>query len=211
MPAKFPKVTLKYFDTTARGETIRLILVHAGQDFKDERLTFAEFGALKPSLPFNQFPVIEIEGEGTLAQHMTICRYLANRHNLTGHTLKAKAEADESVDALNDIVEKIIPIFLTPGDDAKRELVDKALPDLQARFKTLEKRLESRGGQFLAGNTLTWADLHLHHMVHNMLAKCLATEALASCPLLTNLNERVASLPNIKKWNADNLNRNKQF
>jgi glutathione S-transferase len=59
----------------------------------------------------------------------------------------------------------------------------------------LEARLAGRGGQFFAGNNLTWADL----MMFNV-GVGLGGGALAATPLIQNLVERVGDIPNIKKW-----------
>jgi glutathione S-transferase len=42
-----------------------------------------EFDALKPSLPFGQLPVLEINGT-YIAQSVAITRYLAKQYNLYG-------------------------------------------------------------------------------------------------------------------------------
>jgi hypothetical protein len=39
--------TLTYFDVAGRAEMIRIALHHAGVEFVDNRLSFAEFGAAK--------------------------------------------------------------------------------------------------------------------------------------------------------------------
>ena len=44
-----PKLKLTYFDVRGRGELSRFILHHAGREFEDHRITFAEWPALKPS------------------------------------------------------------------------------------------------------------------------------------------------------------------
>ena len=42
-------------------------------------------------------------GYGTLAQSLTIARYLANKYNLAGRTDIAKAQADEIVDTCDEL------------------------------------------------------------------------------------------------------------
>ena len=68
---------LTYFAIRGRGEPIRLLLVEAGQEFTDERVQFADWPALKPSTPFGQLPVLEVQHEGRgfkIAQSITIRR-----------------------------------------------------------------------------------------------------------------------------------------
>ena len=44
-------IELVYFDIAARAEHIRLALHHAGIDFKDTRVQFGDWKALKPTIP----------------------------------------------------------------------------------------------------------------------------------------------------------------
>lgn len=46
-----------------------------------------------------------------------------------------------------------------------RELMSELIP---ATLGRLETRLKERGGQFFAGNNLTWADLHVFALLDRM-------------------------------------------
>ena len=75
------------------------------------------------------------------------------------------------------------------------------IPAAKAVFKNLEARLEARGGQHLAGNCLTWADLALHDVLQLVpFVGGDAKDVLGGCPKLAELNERVSALPNVKKY-----------
>ena len=58
--------------------------------------------ALKPSLPFGQLPVLEVD-EVTIGQSMAIARYLANEYGIAGTSNMVKAQVDEVVDVINDV------------------------------------------------------------------------------------------------------------
>ena len=58
--------------------------------------------SLKPSLPFGQLPVLEVDGV-TISQSMAIARYLANEFGLAGNSNLTKAQIDEVVDVVNDV------------------------------------------------------------------------------------------------------------
>ena len=197
------KMTMLYFKPPGRVGVSRMILAYAGVDFNDKRIEFGTLDPLKPTLPYKQAPTLELEDGTVLGQSMAIARYLANRYNLAGNTAMAKAEADEAVDALSDIQTKLFGIFL--AEDKKSKLTE-VLPAIEAGFKNLEARLELRGGQHLAGNNTTWADLHLNAIIA-LLNAVGGADALKGCPKLKNLNERVESIPNIKKYNADPKNK----
>jgi len=62
----------------------------------------------------------------------------------------------------------------------------------------LERVLASRGGQFFAGNRLSWAELHFLQLVDLLSAQ--NEMVLDSCPKLANLVERTKALPNIKNY-----------
>ena len=51
----------------------RLILAYAGADFEDKRIEFAQWPKLKPTLPYNQLPTLDIDGHN-LCQSMTVAR-----------------------------------------------------------------------------------------------------------------------------------------
>merc|ERR1711974_96703 len=69
-----------------------------------------------------------------------------------------------------------------------------ATETIPAGLCNIEKRLESRGGQFLVGNVFSWADLHLFDFCCNLPDK----SCLDKCPKIKNLTERVGCIPNIK-------------
>ena len=58
--------------------------------------------SLKPSLPFGQLPVLEVDGN-TICQSMAIARYLASECGLAGSSSLVKAQVDEVVDVINDV------------------------------------------------------------------------------------------------------------
>ena len=190
-------IKLTYFNTTGRAELSRLILAYAGVDFNDERVNFEEFAAMKPSLPNGQLPILSFNGT-VLTQSVTMARLLANEYNLAGRNNLERAQADEIVDTVQDLMNATIPPIRRAKDDAEKavliaKLVEKCtevLPKLSARF-------ESRGGQYFAGNALTWADICFYQFFDR--CKPMGV-SLDSHPRLKDLSDRVANLPNIKKW-----------
>ena len=128
-------------------------------------------------------------------------RFLANEYNLAGRNNLEKAQADEIVDTLMDLMGNIPAIMTCKDDEKKKELLAKLKEKATETFDRLTKRLESRGGQYFAGNGLTWADIFFftfNEQLNNF------------CPmhcdgylLLKNLVERVGALPNIKHWVAN--------
>jgi len=185
-------IKLTYFDTKGRGEIARIILAYAGVRYTDERVKMGRdlsgFG-----LPFGQLPVLTYKGT-VMAQSMTIARFLAKEFGLAGFTPMETAKVDEVIDSISDIMTAGIPAFFSKDPKVMEEYIAK----LMEYFGRMEALLQSRGGQFLVGNALTWADLMLFTFVDMM--KDLNPTLLEKFAGLSALMETVQEIPNIKKW-----------
>merc|ERR1739842_59914 len=95
-------IKLTYFNGRGRGETARLILAYAGKEYEDRRVSFEDMPSLKPSLPFGQLPVLEVDGD-MIGQSMAIARFLANQYGIAGSSNLVKAQVDDVVDVMNDV------------------------------------------------------------------------------------------------------------
>merc|ERR1711935_395624 len=191
------EIKLTYFNAKGRAEVLRLILAYGGVEYVDERLTGEQFGARKSSLRYTQVPMLTYNGE-PIYQSLTIARFLAAEFNLVGKNNVEAAQANEIVDSVADLVDARYKVIF--GPEAERETgMKKFLTETAATgLGRLEKLLIARGGQFLVGNQLTWADLYVfafYDAVGN-------TGLLNGFPGLTNLAWRVEGLPNIKKYLA---------
>ena len=61
------KIKVHYFDIYGKAEPIRMLLLKAGVEFEDHRMTFEEFKAMKETpgvLEFGQVPMVEL-ADGT--------------------------------------------------------------------------------------------------------------------------------------------------
>ena len=56
--------TLYYFQLHGRGCAARALLTHSGTQFEDKQISFADWGALKPTMPGGQLPCLEL-ADGT--------------------------------------------------------------------------------------------------------------------------------------------------
>ena len=117
---------------------------------------------------------------------------MAGRNNLE------KAEADEIVDALVDLQNSGYGVMFCKDPEKKDELLEEFKVKAKTGLTQLESRLKSRGGQYFAGNQLTWADLQLFNILEAI--KVLLPAPAEDYPLLKDLSTRVGDLPNIKKW-----------
>jgi len=197
-PADGVFIKLTYFNIRGRAETARLILAYAGAKYDDERVTGEEFALMKPSLSYGQLPRLRYKGK-EFFQSMAVARFLAAEFGLEGRDNVEKAEVNEVVDAINDMQTAVFIAMREKNEAEKALKMKKALEEtVPAGLRNLEKVLSNRGGQFFAGNALTWAELHFLQFVDFMLR--LSPQVLENSPLLKDNLTRTKDLPNIKKW-----------
>ena len=190
-------VKLTYFNLRARGEPCRLLLAYGGIKYEDERITPswddpAPWAARKPQTPYGQLPVLSWNGT-VISQSMACARFIAKEIGIAGRTNLECAQVDEIIDAIQDLMNKGVSLFFAKDDEGIKKHRTETIP---TAFGQLEKRMESRGGQFMVGNTFSWADLHLYGYVSELPDKTIVD----GFPKLKNLTERVGKLPNIKAW-----------
>ena len=90
--------------------------------------------------------------------------HLPFRFGLAGKTDIDAAEADQAVDALNDLMINVLPIRRENDEEKKAELKKKVqIETMPSWLKMMEALLTSKGGNHFAGNQLTWADIAIYH------------------------------------------------
>ena len=124
-------------------------------------------------------------------------RFLAAQFGLKGKNNLESAQVDEVVDTIEDVIGVTIKTHFETDPVKKAETIaalntSTVLPMLT----NIEKRLVSRGGQFLVGNALSLADIHLFFFC----SEYTTAKLLATTPKIANLVKRVEHLPNIQKW-----------
>ncbi|KZS14637.1 Glutathione S-transferase A4 [Daphnia magna] len=200
--SNMPVYKLRYFNNPRRGraELARLILHQAGVEFEDIRFPHSEWPAIKPSTPFGQVPVLEVDGQ-VLAQSNTIARYLARKYGLAGKNDWEQALADMYADNINDLLNAAVPPFMEKDPVKQKEMYEKFMAETIANHVVLiEKQLKKNNTGYLVGNDLTWADLAYYAYFSDFLEVKFGSAFLKDAPLLKALIDRVKALPNIKKW-----------
>jgi len=196
-----PQYKLIYFNLRARGEISRLLFAAGSVPYEDSRVEHSRWPDLKPSTPFGQLPVLEVDGV-RLCQSKAIARYLALKFGLAGKTEIEKARADMLVDCMDDIL-KPTTAFFFEKDKAKQEELQATFDKetLPALLLLLEKLLvENKGGNtFFVGDSLTWADLTWIDLC-SWLGSIGSDSAISSVPKLAALRIRVEALPMIAEW-----------
>ncbi|KAF5295901.1 hypothetical protein FQR65_LT10389 [Abscondita terminalis] len=198
--AMAPKYKLTYFPIEALAEPIRFLLSYGGIEFEDFRFERSNWPQLKPSMPFGQVPVLEIDGEQT-HQSIAIARYLGKTLNLAGANAREDLEIDSIVDTISDFREELATYHYEEDEAVKAKikgpLFEKTVPYFLERFEEIAKK---NNGHF-ALRKLTWADMvfvgllsYLNHMAGKNLIEDL--------PNLQMVQSNVESLPSIKNWIA---------
>jgi glutathione S-transferase len=162
MKGAMPNLKLTYFDMHAgRGETARIALFIGKVPYDDARVPFAQFPALKPSLPFGAIPVLEVDGQ-VLAQSNGINRYVGKLTGLYPEDALEAAFCDEAMDAVEELSAKIAPSFaIQDPEEKKRARIALADGPISQAFVAIEKRLAARGGEWFADRRLTVADIKI--------------------------------------------------
>ncbi|KAF1335299.1 Glutathione s-transferase, partial [Globisporangium splendens] len=201
-----PKLKLTYFPGPGRGEPIRLALHIGGIPFEDERITSEELAVRKPSLPFNQLPVLEVDGD-IISQSLAILRYagtlsglyptndpvlafkidelfclIDELHNIAGSSSQVK-DAEKQLSMRKVLAEETIPKFL--GHLSKR--VGEAASE----------------GPYATGATFTVADLAISSLVLFLASGRMTgvpVTVVDPFPHLLKVRDQVHAHPKVVEW-----------
>ncbi|XP_039078877.1 glutathione S-transferase A2 [Hyaena hyaena] len=194
------KPKLHYFNGRGRMESIRWLLASAGVEFEEKFIeTPEDLDKLKNDghLLFQQVPMVEIDGM-KMVQTRAILNYIATKYNLYGKDIKERALIDTYTEGVADLNEMILLLPLCPPDQ-KEAKIAQVKEKITARYlPAFEKVLKSHGQDYLVGNRLSRADIHLVEVLYYV--EELDPSLLANFPLLKALKTRVSNLPTVKKF-----------
>ncbi|XP_024611639.1 glutathione S-transferase A2 [Neophocaena asiaeorientalis asiaeorientalis] len=194
------KPKLHYFNGRGRMEAIRWLLAAAGVEFEEIFIkTPGDLDKLRNegSLMFQQVPMVEIDGM-KLVQTRAILNYIATKYNLYGKDMKERALIDMYAEGVADLGEMIMHLPLCPPSqkDAKTTQIKESITNRY--LPAFEKVLKGHGQDYLVGNKLSRADIHLVELLYYV--EELDPTLLANFPLLKALKTRVSNLPAVKKF-----------
>jgi glutathione S-transferase len=214
-----PKVKLTYFDIAGAGERVRLSFVLAKVPFEDDRVKFPDWGALKPTTPYGQLPLMSIDGGKTMTQSDAMVRYAGS---LCPAITEPANVVNEMIGLVTDFQRAWNPclyIGMNPGqfgypDEFKGTEEHKALvkgmrekfisSGTMARFVGyFEKQITEMGGNFLAGEHPTIADAYLIPELRKFQAGHIdhvPTDCLDGFEVITAYIARFLALPEVASW-----------
>ncbi|XP_008203102.1 glutathione S-transferase [Nasonia vitripennis] len=194
-----PYYKLTYFPVKALGEPIRFLFSYGGVDFVDDRFDQADWPKIKPTTPFGQVPILEVDGK-KVCQSTAICRYLAKQFGLAGKDDWEALEIDAAVDTIHDLRAKIAAHHYENNATAKAEKLAAAKELVPFYVQRLDEQVKRNGG-YLVGGKLSWADIVLVGLLdylnfmsgHNIIENAVNLKALEA---------KVLAQPGIKAWVA---------
>jgi glutathione S-transferase len=198
------RLKLTYFDFDGgRGEPARLALSIAAIPFNDHRVPVDGWPALKPQMPLQALPVLEVDAV-EITQSNTINRYVGRLAGLYPVDPLEAAFCDEVMDAVEEITEKIVATFPLEGaekEGARRRLAEGPIPLYLTRLVRL---LERGGAEYFADGRLTVADLRaflwIRHLRSGALDHVPRDLADRVAPLLVKHFERINADANVASY-----------
>uniref|UniRef100_A0A8B9Y6Q7 Glutathione S-transferase n=2 Tax=Bos TaxID=9903 RepID=A0A8B9Y6Q7_BOSMU len=178
------KPKLHYFNGRGRMECIRWLLAAAGVEFEEKFIEQPEdLDKLRNdgSLMFQQVPMVEIDGM-KLVQTRAILNYIATKYNLYGKDMKERALIDMYSEGVEDLGEMIMHLPLCPPDQKDAKIAQIKERTTNRYFPAFEKVLKNHGQDYLVGNKLSKADIHLVELLYYV--EELDPSLLANFPLL---------------------------
>ena len=139
---------LHYFPLYGRGEPIRMLLDHAGVKFEENKISFADWPALKASgkFEFGQLPCLEWKDGTQMTQTYAILRALGIEYGYyPWGDFEKMWICDSTIDAIYDVFPKFTDIFMASTDAAKAENLKSFLETtLPTMLKIFDTRLKGR-------------------------------------------------------------------
>mmetsp|Transcript_22474 Transcript_22474/g.38793 ORF Transcript_22474/g.38793 Transcript_22474/m.38793 type:complete len:207 (+) Transcript_22474:114-734(+) len=199
-----PAYELTYFNLPGRAEPIRLAFIIGNIPFKDNRIEFADWGALKPNTTFGSLPIIKIDGKD-YTQSCAILTYVGKQANLYPSDPLTALKVDEILHALVDFnMISIAAGFNAPNEEQKKimqeDLVATSIPKF---IGGVEKLLAKHNGKFAVGDQITVADLlvlAVSGFLTSGMMPYVPTDVVAKYPHWNRIVQGVKDYPAVKKY-----------
>jgi len=211
---------LTYFNIEGVAEKIRLALKIGRIPFEDERVDMNQWAALKPSTPFGQLPILQIEGRPVMAQSTAILRFIGRVTGLIPLDPYAQFLVDEVLGLQEDISKTLAPSMYImtrchmygypedlPEDERRgiqhriRETLASEKGDLHRLLGHLDSILERSQAGWFAGPSVTVADCAVFPTLRQLRSGKLdgiPVTILDKYPRLVQFYERFLAIPQVQ-------------
>ncbi|XP_072031611.1 S-crystallin 4-like [Amphiura filiformis] len=218
-----PSYKLIYFTVRCRAEPIHMMFHIAGVEYENVAIRSAgskndDFMKIRPSLPFGQAPVLEVDGV-KLTQSRAIIRYLGREFGFYGKSSLEAAQIDCVMDVTDDIILKARPIYRHPdllldfpglqgpadvlGNffKSRTEAIEEYSKTVRKLLTDLEKLFQMVEGDFFVGDEISIADMFFFAACN--FSRFFIKDPFEGFPTLAALNDRIIAHPKIKKYLDD--------
>jgi|TARA_B110000879_G_scaffold85008_1_gene117579 glutathione S-transferase len=152
---------LNYFDFPGgRGEPARMALNLAGIVFEDRRIPLAEWPTVKAEFPYQQVPVMEVDGK-VLNQSNAINRLVGKMADLYPQDNWQAAVCDDVMDTADDLMQLLVNTFFMPEEEKQRVRTELVAGPIPMFLAGLNATLLANGGEFFCDGRMTMADLKI--------------------------------------------------
>jgi len=214
------KIELTYFNIEGVAEKVRLAFKIGGIEFDDKRINFPEWAAIKPTMPFGQLPVMNVDGSDPIAQSGAMLRYAGKMSKLYPDDPMQAMKVDEIIGLQEDMSAKLgVTIYVGmrpenygyPADMPQEEktAMQKKLRepmcaddgDLCKMLKMADDKLGKSGTGFFVGDTPTIADCAFFPVCRQLRSGRLdfiPKDILDKYPKIVEFEGKMMALPAVK-------------
>ena len=185
----------------ALAEAPQLLLEYSGLEY-EYLMSWDHFddvwSNVKPTIPFQQLPMMETEDGTQICQSIAILQYIENRSGLSISDPIKAAEAMAILQSSQELFAPLNPtVNFATGDDfvTKRDAMREGL---KSRFADLARCLEKYDGKFFIDDTPRAAEFAAYH--HFDLSRYLDPEILNSFPRLLQFINDIESINSISSY-----------
>jgi glutathione S-transferase len=193
---------LTYFDFNGgRGEDCRLALHIAGVDFEDDRIQGAAWGERKPTVPFNNLPVMEVAGEGVLFQSNAVLGYIGDKFDMLPSDSFQRARHLALLSATEEMRSQVAPSGSIKDPEEKKAAREALAEGYLTRWgANMDAQIE---GPFVGGSDLSVADLKIFvgaSFIKRGGLDHVPADLFDDYPKLSGLLAAVAAHPKVVEW-----------
>ncbi len=196
---------LDYFDFHGgRGEVARLVFAIGNIPFEDNRIPVADWVSFRDEAPLHAIPVLHVDGEA-ITQSNSINRFAGRLANLYPEDPVEALRCDEIMDAIEDVLPKVVATFSIREEDEKKTAREKLADRVIIPYLGyLGQLLQRSGGEYFADNRLTIADLKAFVWARSLRGGVLdyiPTDIVKNAaPNIAEHCDRIAAHPGIIAW-----------
>eukprot|EP00474_Spongospora_subterranea_P011201 CRZ11659.1 hypothetical protein [Spongospora subterranea] len=204
MAAPASHIKLTHFDRIDRSTSIRLALTIANIPFQDERVSKEQWATMKQKMPFEQLPVMDIDGE-LFSETNALLHYVGAIGDLMPRDPIMALRTDQIIGGVDDIIYAIKPTIHI--DDHQLKLTKRAAlasDVLPVKLQALENLAGNESQDFAICKGLSIADIVLYNLLHWFKSGVLEGVPSEITETYSNLNciyETVSKNERVIKWN----------